>query len=250
MYFILSKILFYLLLPLTWVFILFAVAVFSKNKLRSRRIFITALVMLYFFTNAFLFNQFAKRWDIPAYPATDTAKYSCAIVLGGFAGEDKNGRAHFTWSADRFIQGVKLYKTGKVSHILITGGNGSLTAGAFREGTWAKTQLLALGIPDSAILIESNSRNTIENARFSNVILKKSALHGPYLLVTSAFHMRRAAMIFKKENIDIIPYSCNFITNENKYTFDDYFIPSAEPLEQWNLYLKELVGYVVNSFNR
>ena len=249
MYFILSKILYYLLLPLTWIFIVFVVALFSKNKLRRRRFFIAAPVMLYIFTNAFLFNQFAKRWDIPAYPATDTTKYSCVIVLGGFAGEDKNGKGHFNWCADRFIQGLKLYKTGKVSHILISGGNGSLTAGTFREGSWVKTQLLALGVPDSAILIESNSRNTIENARFSDVILKKSGLRGPYLLVTSAFHMRRAAMIFRKENIAIIPYSCNFITNQNKYSFDDYFIPSAEPLGQWSIYLKELVGYIVNHFN-
>ncbi|MGZ3754300.1 MAG: YdcF family protein [Mucilaginibacter sp.] len=244
-----SKIFLYLLLPLTWVFILLAVAAFYKNKIRRKQFFIAAIFFLYLFTNTFLFNQFAKRWDIPAYTASDTAKYSCVIVLGGFAGEDKNGKGHFNWAADRFIQGVKLYKTGKASHILITGGNGSLTAGSFREGAWVKTQLLALGIPDSAVLIESNSRNTIENARFTNVILKKSGLRGPYLLVTSAFHMRRAAMIFKKENIAVIPYSCNLITNQTKYSFDDYFIPSAEPLGQWNLYLKELVGYVVNSFN-
>src|SRR5476651_2124535 len=122
MYFILSKILFYLLLPLTWIFIVFSVAVFSKNKLRRIRFFIAALVMLYTFSNAFLFNQFAKRWDIPAYPATDTTKYSCVIVLGGFAGEDKNGTGHFNGAADRFIQGLKLYKTSKVSHILISGG--------------------------------------------------------------------------------------------------------------------------------
>ena len=96
MYFILSKILYYLLLPLTWIFIVFVVALFSKNKLRRRRFFIAAPVMLYIFTNAFLFNQFAKRWDIPAYPATDTTKYSCVIVLGGFAGEDKNGKGHLT----------------------------------------------------------------------------------------------------------------------------------------------------------
>jgi len=249
MYFIFSKILFCLISPLSWIFILLFVSLITKNKKRKQRSFIAALILLFIFSNAFLFNQFAKRWDIPAYTVKKTDNYSCAIILGGFAGENKDGDGHFNPNADRFIQGVMLYKTGKVSHILITGGNGSLNAGKFREGTWAKTQLLALNIPDSAILIESNSRNTIENARFSNVILKQSHLVGPYLLVTSAFHMRRAQMIFKKERINIIPYSCGFLTNEYKYAFDDYVIPSAPNLSLWGLYLKEVVGYAVNYFN-
>jgi uncharacterized SAM-binding protein YcdF (DUF218 family) len=232
MYFILSKVLLYLLFPVTWIFILFVISLKTKNIRRKRTMLITAIALFYVFSNSFLFNQFAKRWDIPAYYINKATPYSCAIVL-----------------ADRFIQGVKLLKTGKVSHILITGGNGNLNPGGFREGTWAKTQLQELKFPDSTILIESNSRNTIENARFSNIILKQAHLASPYILVTSAFHMRRSMMIFKKEGIKVIPYSCNFMTNRDQDSFDDYFIPSSDNLSKWNIYLKELVGYAVNYFN-
>jgi len=249
MYFILSKILLYLLFPLTWVFILLVLFLTAKNKKRKRRYFVAAILLLYLFSNTFLFNQFAKCWDVSAYTLKNSYTYSCAIVLGGFSGTDKHGNGHFTFAADRFIQGVKLWKTGKASHILITSGNGNLIPGQFKEATWARTQLKALNIPDSAILIESNSRNTIENARFSDVLLKKSHLPAPYILVTSAFHMRRSLMIFKKEKIDVIPYSCNFMTKQDKYTFDDYLIPSAEILSQWNIYLKEVAGYAINYFN-
>jgi uncharacterized SAM-binding protein YcdF (DUF218 family) len=239
----------YLLFPLSWVFILIIILFITKNKKRKLRCLIAGVIILYVFSNSFLFNSFARCWDIPAHQVKNGESYSCAIVLGGFSGEDKNGNGHFNPAADRFIQGVQLFKTGGVSHILITSGNGSLNASKFREATWVKGQLQALKIPDSAILIESNSRNTIENARFSNALLKQSHLPGPYLLVTSAFHMRRAAMIFKKEGIPVIPYSCNFITNQYKYSFDDFFIPDAEKLNYWNTYIKEVVGYVVNSFN-
>lgn len=246
MYFIFSKLLVYLLYPLTWVFILFAFAAFTKQSKRRQNFFIASIVTLYLFSNFFLFSLFARHWDIPATLPHGT--YNCAIVLGGFSGTDQYDRGQFGPAADRFIQGVKLYETGTVSHILITGGNGNLLAGSFREATWVKAQLKAFNIPDSAILIESNSKNTIENARFSDKVLKQSHLTGPYLLVTSAFHMRRSIMIFKKAGLNVIPYSSNFITG-SKITFDDYFIPNSSALSNWNFYTKEVVGYIVNHFN-
>ncbi len=248
MYFILSKLLVYLLFPLSWVFILFIAALLLKDRRRKKKFFVAAVIVLFVFSNSFLFNNFARRWDIPAYELKSNETYNCAIVLGGFSGGYYSAKGHFTASADRFIQGARLLTTGKAAHLLITGGSGSLVPGGFREGAWARTQLEDLKIPDSVILIENNSKNTIENARFSDVILKQRHLNGPYLLVTSAFHMRRAAMIFKKEGIAIIPYSCNFFTQE-KQSFDDYIIPSADVLSGWNVYIKEVIGYIVNYFN-
>jgi len=248
MYFILSKVLAYFIQPLSWVFILLAIFFITKNKKRKHRCLIAAIVILYIFSNSFLFNKFAGVWDIPPYQQKNNDVYSCAIVLGGFSGGDKSNHGHFTAAADRFIRGAQLLTTGKASHLLITGGNGSLDPGTFREGAWAKVQLEELGISDSLILIENNSKNTIENAKFSNVILQKSNLKGPYLLVTSGFHMRRALMIFKKEGINVIPYSCNLMRRDD-LSFDDYFIPSAEPLGGWVFYIKELIGYTVNYFN-
>jgi uncharacterized SAM-binding protein YcdF (DUF218 family) len=249
MCFILSKILLFLIFPLLWVFVLLLVSLFCKDKKRKRRFLLAAVIVLFLFSNSFLFNVFAKGWDISAYNPKLTTKYSCAIVLGGFSGPDQFGNGHFNANADRFIQGVKLLVTGKVSHLLISGGSGSLLPGTFKEGDWAKTQLEELKIADSAVLVENRSRNTIENARFSNVILKQSHLPGPYLLITSAFHMRRAKMIFKKEGVNVVPYSCNFIAKQDKYTFDDFFIPSVEVLAGWSYYIKEMTGYATNYFN-
>jgi len=248
MYFILSKLLLYLLFPLSWIFILLVIATVSKDKKRKQRFLIAAVILLFIFSNAFLFNRFAKLWDISAYDLKTNNTYSCAIVLGGFSGGGYNEKGHFNTAADRFIQGIKLLSNHSVSHLLITGGNGSLNPAGFHEVPWVKTQLEELKYPDSALLIEGNSKNTIENARFSNILLKQSHLPGPYLLVTSAFHMRRALMIFKKEGMNVIPYSCNFIRSD-KIGFDDFFIPDAEKLAAWNLYIKEVVGYAINYFN-
>ncbi len=245
MYFILSKILIFLLYPLLWVFTLIVIAVIIKSQKKKKRLLVIAVILLFLFSNSFLFNEFAKAWSYGS-DTTATKKYSCAIVLGGFSSADKDGNGYFNESADRFIQGVRLLETGKVKRILITGGNGNLIPGNYREGTWTKGQLKDLNIPDSSILIESNSRNTIENADFSKKILLANHVQPPYLLVTSDFHMRRSMMIFKKHGLDVVAYPCNYMAGHSDISIASFIIPDAGALDGWSIYLKEIVGYVVD----
>jgi len=247
MYFVLSKVLLCLIFPFTWVCFLLLLALFAKNKRLKRRSLIAAAIVLYVFTNAGLGTKVMRAWDVNKFPDT-SQKFSAAIVLGGFSGEDDKGNGRFSWAADRFIQGLRLYDTHVVKYVLISSGNGNLNPSKFREATWAKTQMEQMNVPDSALLIESNSRNTIENAKFSMALLQKNHIKGPYLLITSAFHMRRALMIFKKEKIDVVPYSCNYMGSD-RFSLDDWLIPSVETISGWNLYLKEMVGYMANSIN-
>lgn len=246
MYFILSKLLLIFILPLTWIMALLCVSLLSKNKKYKRHSLIAAVILLVIFTNPFLFNKYASAWDTPPYKPNPT-QYSCVIVLGGFANSDGTGGGYFNTSSDRFLQGIKLVLNHKVSHILITGGNGNLAPGGFREGLWVQRQLRQFAFPDSVVLIESNSRNTVENARFTKQLLEKSHLPPPYLLVTSAFHMRRSLMIFEKMGVNVIPYPANYIVRRKGVRAAD-IIPEAEVLGHWNTYIKELVGYMANSF--
>ncbi len=247
MYFVLSKVLLFLIYPLFWVFILLVTGLLVKNAKRRKRLLIASAVLLYFFSTSFFLNVFAHCWSVSVPVVKQPKTYSCAIVLGGFSGPLGNGDGYFNASADRFIQGLKVLATGKAKHILITGGNGSLMPGAFREGAWVKTQLDELKVPDSSVLIESQSRNTIENAEFSRPILQKAGLEPPYLLITSDFHMRRAYMIFRNRDYDVVPYPCNFMFGGWYFSFDQ-FIPDGGAISGWNMYVKELVGYIVDSW--
>jgi len=245
MYFILSKLLLFVLLPVLWAFVLLIIALFSKERKRKQRFLIAGIVVLYIFSTPFFLNIAASAWNVNPELKLRIKPYSCAIVLGGFSSEGKDGKGYFNGSADRFIQGLLALKTGRATHILITGGNGALIQGKFREGNWVKTQLAALKIPDSCVLIESNSRNTIENAVFSKPILQKAGLKPPYLLITSDFHMRRANMIFKKHGYDVDLYPANYNNGISNFSFDD-LIPDGRGLGAWTTYLKEMVGYVVD----
>ena len=248
MYFILSKVLLFLLLPINWVLALLIIAVFKHEKVKRGRYFIAGLILLYVFTTPVLFKVCTRMWDVKPNKGIDSIKYSCVIVLGGFSGPDGHNGGRFNWAADRFINGAQLLTTGKARRILITGGNGRLVPGTYRESTWAKLQLHKLGIADSLILTEANSRNTLENAKFSKQILKANNLQPPYLLVTSAFHMRRAAMIFNRKGMAVMPYPCSYLIDDSKFYFTDVW-PQADVLWRWEFYLKEIVGYAANYFS-
>jgi len=246
MFFTLSKLLLIFILPFTWIAVCLIASLIVRKPHLKRRFFTAAMILLLIFTSPFLINQFAKLWDIKPVPLKNQT-YSCVIVLGGFSGVDANGEGVFNLSSDRFIQALKLVTTGKATHILVSGGNGNLLAGGFRESDWVKTQLELLKVPDSCIVVENRSRNTLENVAFSKGILAQKHLQPPYLLVTSAFHMRRALGIFKRQKIEVVPYPCNYLAGNGEFTITD-LIPDAGPLNAWNFYIKEVAGSIVNYF--
>lgn len=247
MYFILSKTLLLILLPIYWIIALLFAALIIKNQKRRKRLMIAAMIVLYAFSTPLFIKSFQSVWDIKPHPPNDTTKYSCVIVLGGFSSGGGADGGHFNNSADRFIQGAKLMETKQASHILISGGNGTLVPNEFREATWVRTQLLKFNIPDSAIVVESKSKNTLENAGFSKLLLQQRHLPPPYLLVTSAFHMRRATMIFKKAGMSVVPYACDYSYGKIEFGLGD-LLPDANTLTKWEFYIKEVVGFVVNYF--
>jgi uncharacterized SAM-binding protein YcdF (DUF218 family) len=244
MYYILSKFLSYLLSPILWVFILLAIAALTKNIVYKKRFFISAIILLILFSNPFLLNRFAKFWDFPPNTISKSSHYSCVIVLGGFGAEDNQGNGYFNSLADRFIQGIKLRERGNVSHILITGGNSDLHPSQYNQADWVATQLKEFNFPDSCIIEARNSRNTYEDAIFSKELLKNNHLQPPYLLVTSAFHMRRSLFIFKKIGLAVIPVPCNFFAGRNRETIAS-LLPNAGALSAWEIYIKEMIGLAV-----
>ncbi|MES2274954.1 MAG: YdcF family protein [Bacteroidota bacterium] len=248
MYFLLSKILLFLIYPIYWIFVLFLIAIFTKRKKLRKWTSIGAVVLLLIFSNTWLCNWYAHTWEYKAVALPDSAHYSCVIVLGGFASQTSATEGRFNSSSERFLQGMRLQITGKASHILISGGNGNLDPAQFSEGEWARGQLKQFKFADSTIFIEGKSRNTMENAKFSAELLKKSGLKPPYLLVTSATHMRRALMIFKHAGVNVTPYPCCFVSgNVGRPSLMD-MVPDFEATTWWNGTIKEQWGYMVNYF--
>ncbi|WP_175404015.1 YdcF family protein [Mucilaginibacter sp. PPCGB 2223] len=231
--------------PFFWVCCLLVSGLISKQPKIKKRFFIASAAVFLIFSNPLLLRRFAGYWNYP--PVQVSGKYSCAILLGGFASEKGNGKGYFNESCDRFIEATELKTTGTISHVLISSGNSSLRPDGFREADWVKTQLLKFNVPDSAILVEHDSRNTFENAEFSKKVLQARHLQPPYLLVTGAYHMRRALYIFKKAGVPVIPYPAEYFSVNKSFSFEE-LIPQPGILSAWNTYTKEVIGYAMSSF--
>jgi uncharacterized SAM-binding protein YcdF (DUF218 family) len=232
----------FLLSPFNWLFLLLIAGRLLRKRPLKRTAFILALLVFIIFGNEALLNLYAKKWQ-PAPSAVNSAiSYSCGIVPGGFGSPDAGGNGYFNLSSDRFIQAVKLYKAGEIKHILITGGNGKLNDASFREAGWAKGELESVGIPDSAIFTEDKSNNTQDNAIHSKIILDSLHLKPPYLLITSAIHIPRAALIFRKADVPVFPFPCNYTDGRAGFSYWD-LVPNPRVLTCWDPYFKETVGY-------
>jgi uncharacterized SAM-binding protein YcdF (DUF218 family) len=245
MFFVLSKILLFLLSPGFWILFLLAWSFATKREKRKKGLRIATLVIFIVFTNPWLFNVLVRSWQ-PERKGLPPGRYSAVILLGGMTMVDKQQRSYFGSDADRFIQATRLYHTGQVEYIAVTGGSPKV----FKKDDPAEAlrlypELRAQGIPGERIIVESASRNTFENAVFVRRKLDSLQLKPPYLLVTSALHIPRALAVFKKAGIEVIPCPAAFKQVNGSKSFVDYIAPSFELLTQWRFFLKEVVGLVV-----
>ena len=189
--------------------------------------------------------MYSRAWNVDPVSLEKGKVYSAAIVLGGFSSEDRNGHGFFNERADRLIETMRLKSMGKVAYIMVSGGNANPGPDGFTEAGYVRQVLREMNFPDSVILTEGQSTNTVTNAKFTRQVLEAKHKKPPYLLVTSAFHMRRAMYIFKKNGMDVIPYPCDYIGGNNELPPLDYIIPDLTTLYRWSYYIKEFFGLIV-----
>lgn len=245
MFFLLSKILLFLSTPLVYIVGLLLAGVFLRNEKQAKICLRSGLVLLLVMTNSFILDEFMRAWEIPAVADEQVNKCEVGIVLGGMISFDHPlNRIQFMRSADRLHQAVILYKKGKIGKILFVGGSGLVGQPQEREALFAKQYLLQIGIPEADILIESNSRNTAENAKQTKLLLDSLHISGNNLLITSGMHMRRAKACFKKVGLPVDCFSTDRYSGARKFELDHCLMPRASVLAEWDLLFHEWIGFV------
>lgn len=246
MFFVFSKVLQFIISPIIWIIALLLVSVFSKNEKLKKRTLIASLCITLLFSNAFILGEFQRMWEMPATKYQALKTYEAGIVLGGMTLYDKEiDRLQFIRSADRLWQAIELYKKGYIKKIVFTGGSGSVLHPEEKEGPWVRRYLLTLGIPETDFFIESESKNTRENALFTKQLLDSIQLKGDLLLITSAFHMRRSLACFEKVGLKTTPYSTDRNVGKRKWEFEHLFVPNFSGINDFGNLIHEVVGYLV-----
>ncbi len=239
MFFFLSKTLNILLNPLIWILILLILAILYRHR-RLQFIKLTILALI-IFSNPILSNLVIRLIETPE--TFLEKKYKVAVVLSGMTDHYDLSpvQVNFSSSADRFTETLRLYHSGKVDKIVITGGSGSIYDEIESESPKLGHLAATLGVRPKDLILETKSNNTYENAAFTAPILREIAGGEPILLITSSFHMKRAKACFEKQGMEVTPYPVDF--RSGRLMADhNVLVPSANAMTNWNIALKELVG--------
>lgn len=248
MFFVISKILGYLLTPLLWIIILIVIAILQRDLRKTKRYLAIALGICLFLSNNFLADEFMRLWEVPVVNETQLAPvYDAGIILGGgmIQQDRQSDRLIFRANTDRFLQALDLYKKGRIKKMIISGGAGHLIYRNMLEASLLKKYLVGIGIPEQDILVDSISDNTHQNALNTARILKEHIPGKNLLLITSSSHMRRAMGCFAKQGIHCTPYPTNKMTGRRVYSFQHLFVPDIRSLLFYDTLIHECLGYVV-----
>ncbi len=125
------------------------------------------------------------------------------IVLGGAVGSIRIGdrfEGAVGEAAERITYAAFLARSYPGTTVLVSGGQAFDNGSGKSEADGMSELLVQLGVPAGRIQWEAQSRTTAENA----ALVAQQTGSGPWLLVTSAFHMPRAIATFRKSGVDVI----------------------------------------------
>lgn len=140
---------------------------------------------------------------------------------------------------DRFFKGIRLYDLKKSNLIVFTGGNNPYNKTKISEGKILEKFALKYGVKKEDIEITKDVLNTSDEAQAVFDLLGNNKT---IILVTSAFHMKRAKLLFERQGINVIPYKVDYKTPpEIEFNFID-FLPSSEGLRKTEIAFREIIG--------
>ena len=92
----------------------------------------------------------------------------------------------------RAVQAIYAWRHARFAWLVLSGENAEQSV---------KPLLVANGIPETAIVVENHARGTRDNALLTAPLLR--SLPGPYVLMTSDYHMDRASRSFRAAGVNV-----------------------------------------------
>ncbi len=180
----------------------------------------------------------------PAAECGGAIDVDAIVVLGGAVSPQLGGdaRARLHRGSDRIREAALLYHAGCAPQLLVSAGGGVQAPAIRSEADAIRALLLELGVPEAATIIEDQSRSTAENARYSAALLDKDGKAPRILLVTSAWHLRRATPLFRNAGFDVVPVGSDYRSLARCSGLSCLF-PDTGALDASSAAWKEHLGY-------
>jgi uncharacterized SAM-binding protein YcdF (DUF218 family) len=237
----LNKLLPVFVLPLGLVVLLLVVGLVRKQRWPV----IAALALLYLGSMPVVGNALT-HWLESRYPvvAIDQVESADAIVpLGGIFGPParEGFLANMGEASERLDAGITLMQRKKAPWLVFTGGRIPWSKDPEVEGAVSRRAAIARGIPAEQIIITREVGNTNDEAHAVAAVMLERGWR-KIILVTSAWHMPRAARLFRAAGIDFVPFPVDLqIDPKGTLTLLD-FLPSAGALQRTETIVREWYG--------
>jgi uncharacterized SAM-binding protein YcdF (DUF218 family) len=146
-------------------------------------------------------------------------------------------------AVDRFDGGVELFKAGRVPLLVFTRGQLPWQPDSVPEGELLARRAVLLGIPQSAIHLIGKAGNSADEALAARALLGTAKGSGKrIILVTSAFHMRRALFLFERAGFEVEPFRVDYQVSDKNHLTLLWFLPNAAAFAQSEKALREVIG--------
>lgn len=173
-------------------------------------------------------------------PIANNRSAAAIVVLGG-------GKTHNApeYGADS-LRSTTLVRLRYAAHLHRRTGLPILVSGGSPEGSpQSEAELMRHTLQNEFSVpvrwVENGSANTLENARLSHLLLAAENIRTVYL-VTHAWHMPRAWLVFESTGFKVIPAATGYTTRYRLTILD--VLPSARSLRNSALFFHELIGIV------
>jgi uncharacterized SAM-binding protein YcdF (DUF218 family) len=197
------------------------------------------LAALYVLSMPLTAHLLLSSWE--AAPASAaTGKASAIVVLGGGKSHDApeyGGDTVLGATLVRLRYAADLHRRTKLP-ILVSGGSPEGSAQSEAE-LMQRTLQNEFSVP--VRWTEGSSANTLENARLSYQLLSSENIRSIYL-VTHAWHMPRARLVFEAAGFKVIPAATAYTTRYRLTILD--VLPSALAIRDSALFFHEIIGIV------
>jgi uncharacterized SAM-binding protein YcdF (DUF218 family) len=250
-----SKVLPQFVLPVGLTAILLFLTLFLIKKKPKTAFWLVLISLLVVSTagNAYFSAFLTRSLEWRYMPPTGEVKADAIVLLGGGteAPDTPRQMVEINSAGDRVLYAAQLYKAGAAPLIILSGGNMSYSqARSTTPAQEMQAMLVGLGVPQEALVLQSQSQNTAEDAYFTSAILTEKQIR-TVILVTSAAHMERALMMFASPEISIIPAPTDYNVTQRSWenlmrwdwkTILTHVMPDGGNIARTNLILHEYLG--------
>lgn len=178
-----------------------------------------------------------------------TNEVDAIVILGGggasYSAGDKAISVMSESSALRLIEGLRLWEQLDPEWIVVSGGDNPRAGLLTAESQTMQETLVALGVPEERILIESGSANTHDQAVNLKPYFEQNRI-SRFILVTSPTHLRRAYLTFTEAGLQPIPAAA-LEHSQSKPGSGGAILPSLDALDASRNVMRELFGLLYYS---